>query len=67
MWISSKEFAKSFNINKKSLEKACFRANQRGKKFVLLGIIYYALFTLVVSVEEVKSSKFGIPPYLKSK
>ncbi|WP_300900334.1 integrase catalytic domain-containing protein [Helicobacter rodentium] len=31
-WISSKEFAKSFNTNKKSLEKACFRANQRGKK-----------------------------------
>lgn len=31
-WISSKEFAKSFNANKKSLEKACFRANQRGKK-----------------------------------
>lgn len=34
-WISSKEFAESFNANKKSLEKACFRANQRGKKFVL--------------------------------
>lgn len=32
MWISSKEFAESFNINKKSLEKACFRANQKGKK-----------------------------------
>ena len=31
-WISSKEFAESFNINKKSLEKACFRANQSGKK-----------------------------------
>lgn len=31
-WISSKEFAESFNANKKSLEKACFRANQRGKK-----------------------------------
>ncbi|AWI33905.1 integrase catalytic domain-containing protein [Helicobacter apodemus] len=31
-WISSKEFAESFNVNKKSLEKACFRANQSGKK-----------------------------------
>lgn len=32
MWVSSREFAESFNANKKSLEKACFRANQRGKK-----------------------------------
>lgn len=32
MWVSSREFAEFFNINKKSLEKACFRANQKGKK-----------------------------------
>ncbi|WP_301032908.1 integrase catalytic domain-containing protein [Helicobacter rodentium] len=32
MWVSSREFAESFNVNKKSLEKACFRANQKGKK-----------------------------------
>lgn len=38
-WISSKEFAESFNANKKSLEKACFRANQRGKN--LFYKVYY--------------------------
>ncbi len=31
MWVSSREFVESFNINKKSLEKACFMANQKGK------------------------------------
>ncbi|TKX34508.1 hypothetical protein CQA75_02485, partial [Campylobacter taeniopygiae] len=33
MWISSKEFAIENNINKKSLEKACFRASLGNKKF----------------------------------
>ncbi|MFY4691482.1 Mu transposase C-terminal domain-containing protein [Campylobacter jejuni] len=32
MWISSKEFALENNINKKSLEKACFRASLDKKK-----------------------------------
>ncbi|HAN0625774.1 TPA: hypothetical protein IED76_000655, partial [Campylobacter jejuni] len=32
MWISSKEFAIKNGINKKSLEKACFRASLESKK-----------------------------------
>jgi len=32
MWLSSKEAADLLELNKKSLEKACFRANQAGKK-----------------------------------
>ncbi|WP_104692296.1 hypothetical protein [Helicobacter muridarum] len=35
-WLSSKEFALQNNIVKKSLEKACFRAKQRGKEFCTL-------------------------------
>ena len=34
-WISSKEFANRFSLNKKSLEKACFRANLKNKKICL--------------------------------
>ncbi|WP_252206521.1 hypothetical protein [Campylobacter vulpis] len=32
MWVSSKEFALENDINKKSLEKACFRASLESKK-----------------------------------
>jgi transposase InsO family protein len=32
MWVSSKEAAEALGLNKKSLEKACFRANQASKK-----------------------------------
>ncbi|EAJ7530454.1 integrase, partial [Campylobacter jejuni] len=32
MWVSSKEFAIKNGINKKSLEKACFRASLESKK-----------------------------------
>lgn len=32
MWISSKEFAEQNQLNKKSLEKACFRASLSNKK-----------------------------------
>ena len=35
-WISSKEFANRFSLNKKSLEKACFRANLKNKKICSL-------------------------------
>lgn len=43
MWISSKEFALQNNIVKKSLEKACFRAKHRDKKFCILKfqILYF--------------------------
>ena len=34
-WISSKEFVNRFSLNKKSLEKACFRANLSNKKICL--------------------------------
>ena len=32
MWVSSADFAVKFGFNKKSLEKACFRASKVGKK-----------------------------------
>ena len=36
MWIKSAEFAVKFGLNKKSLEKSCFRAEKAGKKFCTL-------------------------------
>lgn len=35
-WVSSREFAEHFGFVKKSLEKACFRANLQGKKICSL-------------------------------
>lgn len=42
-WISSKEFALQYNLVKKSLEKACFRAKQHGKKICMVksNILYF--------------------------
>ena len=32
-WVSSRKFVEIYNLNKKSVEKACFRANTASKKF----------------------------------
>lgn len=40
MWLSSKEVADSLDLNKKSLEKACFRANQADKKICSIKLKY---------------------------
>lgn len=40
MWLSSKEAADIFSLNKKSLEKACFRANQSNKKICSIKLKY---------------------------
>lgn len=40
MWLSSKEASDLLELNKKSLEKACFRANQAGKKICSIKLKY---------------------------
>jgi len=40
MWHNSKEAAELLELNKKSLEKACFRANQSGKKICSIKLKY---------------------------
>jgi len=40
MWLSSKEASVLLELNKKSLEKACFRANQAGKKICSIKLKY---------------------------
>ncbi|HEF1888069.1 TPA: integrase, partial [Campylobacter coli] len=37
MWISSKEFAKQYDINYEALKKSCIRANKQTKKICISG------------------------------
>ncbi|EAK7683227.1 integrase, partial [Campylobacter jejuni] len=37
MWISSKEFAKQYDINYEALKKSCIRANKQAKKICISG------------------------------
>ena len=59
-WINSKEFALQYNLVKKSLEKACFRAKQHGKKICMVksNILYFD-YTNGIG-RGGKSSKYGV-------
>ncbi|EAL9378491.1 integrase, partial [Campylobacter jejuni] len=43
MWISSKEFAEKYNLNRDTIIKSANRAHKKGKKFCLLkfNILYF--------------------------